>query len=58
MEDSKQIMVYEFIKNHEGKVKVQALEFMPYPKIGYAFDRFNKNIDQLYDESNVIMGDV
>ena len=58
LDDSKQIMVYEFIKNHEGKVKVQALEFMPYPKIGYAFDRFNKNIDQLYDESNVIMGDV
>ena len=39
-------------------MNVQALEFMSYPRIGYAFDRFNKNIDQLYDESNAIMGDV
>ena len=58
LDDSKKIMVYEFIKSDEGKVKVQALEFMSYPKIGYAFDRFNENIDQLYDESNVIMEDV
>ena len=58
LDDSKNIMVYEFIKNNEGRVNVQALEFMSYPRIGYAFDRFNKNIDQLYDESNAIMGDV
>ena len=51
LDDSKQIMVYEFIKNHEGKVKVQALEFMPYPKIGYAFDRFNKNIEKAREEA-------
>ena len=58
LDGSKNIMVYEFIKNDEGRVKVQALEFMSYPGIGYAFERFNNNIDQLYDESNAIMGDV
>lgn len=57
LDDTKNIMVYEFIRNEEGKVKVQALEFMSYPRIGYEFDRFNENIDQLYDESNLIMGD-
>ena len=57
LDDTKNIMVYEFIRNEEGKVKVQALEFMSYPRIGYEFDRYNENIDQLYDESNLIMGD-
>ena len=52
---TKSIGVYEFIKNEEGKVKVSALEFMSYPRIGYEFDRFNENIDQLYNESNSIM---
>ena len=51
----KRMMVYEFVKNQEGKVKVSALEFMSYPQIGYEFDRFNENIDQLYNESNSIM---
>lgn len=58
LDDSKNIKVYEFIKSDEGRVKVQPLEFMSYPRIGYAFDRFNQNIDELYDESNAIMGDV
>ena len=53
--NKKNVMVYEFVKNQEGKVKVSALEFMSYPRIGYEFDRFNENIDQLYDESNSIM---
>nr|WP_296031871.1 hypothetical protein [uncultured Dorea sp.] len=55
LDDTKNVMVYEFVKNQEGKVKVSALEFMSYPRIGYEFDRFNENIDQLYDESNSIM---
>ena len=49
-------MVYDFKKNEKGKVRVEALEFMAYPRIGYLFDRFNENIDQLYNESNSIMG--
>ena len=57
LDGTKNVMVYEFIKNREGKVKVEELEFMSYPRIGYEFDRFNENIDQLYDESNSIMGD-
>lgn len=57
LDDSKNIKAYEFIKSDEGRVKVQPLEFMSYPRIGYAFDRFNQNIDELYDESNAIMGD-
>lgn len=56
LDDKKNVMVYEFKKNKEGKVKVEALEFMAYPRIGYSFDRFNENIDQLYNESNSIMG--
>ena len=55
LDDEKNVMVYEFVKNQEGKVKVSALEFMSYPQIGYEFDRFNENIDQLYNESNSIM---
>ena len=57
LDETKNVMVYEFIKNKKGKVKVEALEFMAYPRIGYEFDRFNENIEQLYDESNSIMGD-
>lgn len=56
LDDTKNVMVYEFIKNKDGKVKVEALEFMSYPRIGYEFDRFNENIEQLYNESNSIMG--
>ena len=55
IDDKKHVMVYEFVKNQEGKVKVSAFEFMSYPQIGYEFDRFNENIDQLYNESNSIM---
>lgn len=57
LDDTKNIMAYEFIKDKNGKVKVKALEFMSYPQIGYEFDRFNENIDQLYAESNSIMED-
>lgn len=56
LDDTKDVMAYEFIKNKDGKVRVEALEFMAYPRIGYSFERFNENIDQLYDESNSIMG--
>ncbi len=55
LDDTNHVAVYEFTKNREGKVKVSALEFMSYPQIGYEFDRFNENIDKLYDESNSIM---
>lgn len=55
LDDTKTVMVYEFIKNQEGKVRVSQIDFMSYPQIGYEFDRFNENIDQLYNESNVIM---
>ena len=55
LDDTNYVAVYEFTKNREGKVKVSALEFMSYPQIGYEFDRFNENIDKLYDESNSIM---
>lgn len=54
----KNVMVYEFVKNREGKVTVENLEFMSYPRIGYEFERFNENIEKLYDESTSIMGDV
>lgn len=56
LNNKKNVMVYEFIKNKEGKVRVEALEFMEYPRIGYMFERFNENIDQLFNESNSIMG--
>lgn len=51
----KDVRVYEFIKSKKGKVKVEELEFMAYPRIGYDFGRFNENIDQLYQESSFIM---
>lgn len=55
LDNTKNVGVYEFIKTKDDKVKVVELEFMPYPRIGYEFGRFNENIDQLYDESNLIM---
>ena len=57
LDEDKNIGVYEFIKNEDGKVRVEKLEFMSYPKIGYDFERFNENINQLYEESNLIMED-
>lgn len=53
LDNTKNVGVYEFIKTKDDKVKVVELEFMPYPRIGYEFGRFNENIDQLYDESNL-----
>lgn len=55
LDNTKNVGVYEFIKTKDDKVKVVELEFMPYPRIGYEFGRFNENIDQLYDESNLII---
>ena len=55
--DNKTVMVYEFKKDNDDKVRVEPLEFMEYPQIGYCFERFNENIDQLYNESNFIMED-
>lgn len=55
LDKEKNVMVYEFKKNANGKVKVDCLEFMQYPRIGYEFGRFNENIDKLYDESTYIM---
>lgn len=55
LNNTRNVMVYEFKKNKNGKVKVEELEFMSYPRIGYEFDRFNENIEQLYKESNSIM---
>lgn len=57
LDESKHVMVYEFVKHRDGSVTVENLEFMSYPKIGYEFERFNENIDQLYDESASIMED-
>ena len=57
LSEEKNVMVYEFVKNKEGAVKVENLEFMSYPRIGYEFERFNENIEKLYDESTSIMGD-
>lgn len=51
----KTVNIYEFKKNEKGSVVIERLEFFDYPKIGYDFERFNENIDMLYDESNCIM---
>lgn len=55
--ENKTVMVYEFRKDNDDKVRVEPLEFMEYPQVGYCFERFNENIDQLYNESNYIMED-
>lgn len=57
LDEQKNVTVYEFVKTRDGHVTVENLEFMSYPKIGYEFERFNENIEQLYDESTSIMED-
>lgn len=54
LDNDKKIIVYEFKKAENGKVRVNALDFITYPKIGYSFERFNENIDNLYEEASCI----
>ena len=54
LDNDKKIIVYEFKKAENVKVRVNALDFITYPKIGYSFERFNENIDNLYEEASCI----
>lgn len=46
--------IYEFQDNGSGQTVVEKLEFMSHPLIGYDFQLFNKNLDELYDEAEQI----
>ena len=46
--------VYEFLNGRGGGTKVERLEFISHPLMGYDFQLFGKNLDKLYDEAEKI----
>lgn len=46
--------VYEFQNTETGKTRVERLEFISRPLMGYDFELFGKNLDKLYDEAERI----
>ena len=52
---SRDIHVYQFISD-ENKTEVSELEFSEVPFTGYDFSLFNKNAQNIYEETKSAMG--
>lgn len=50
------VHVYQFVNLPNGKSKVEELKFQKVPYIGYDFSQFSDNLNNLYEESKIIMG--
>lgn len=53
---SKNIHVYQFIDDIQGKNKVEELEFSNVPYTGYNFTLFNNSTINLFEEAKIAMG--
>lgn len=49
------VHVYQFVNQEDGSSCAEELEFQTMPYIGYDFNLFMKNLDQLYHETDVII---
>lgn len=52
--DSK-VHVYQFVNQEDGSSYAEELEFQTMPYIGYDFNLFMRNLDQLYHETDIIL---
>ena len=49
------VHVYQFVNHSDGSSEVQELEFQKAPYVGYDFKLFMKNLDELYEETDIIL---
>ncbi len=54
LSDSK-VHVYQFVNQSDGSSHVEELKFQTVPYIGYDFNLFMKNLDELYNETDIIL---
>lgn len=52
--DSK-VHVYQFVNRSDGNSYVEELKFQTMPYIGYDFNLFTQNLDELYNETDIIL---
>lgn len=51
----KNVHVYQFVNQPDGRSRVEELPFQTVPYVGYDFNLFMKNMDELYDETEIIL---
>lgn len=49
------VHVYQFVNQPDGGSSVEELKFQTMPYIGYDFNLFMRNLDELYNETDVIL---
>lgn len=54
---NKNVKVYQFVNDEEGKSAVSELEFRTTPYVGYDFSLFTENSMELYNEAEIILKD-
>lgn len=53
--ESRAVHVYQFVNRSNGQSRVSELKFRTQPYVGYDFGLFMKNLDTLYEETEIIM---
>lgn len=51
------VHVYQFVNQPDGSSHVEELEFQTMPYMGYDFNLFMQNLDELYKETDIILKD-
>lgn len=49
------VHVYQFVNQSDGNSHVEELEFQTMPYVGYDFNLFMRNLDELYHETDIIL---
>lgn len=55
--ENKNVKVYQFVNDEEGRSTVNELKFRNTPYLGYDFSMFTKNSMELYHEAEIILED-
>ena len=49
------VHAYQFVNQSDGYSYVEELEFQTMPYVGYDFNLFMRNLDELYNETDIIL---
>lgn len=49
------VHVYQFVNQVDGSSSVEELKFQKVPYVGYDFNLFTRNLDELYHETDIIL---
>ena len=49
------VHVYQFVNQADGRSHVEELQFQTMPYVGYDFNLFMRNLDELYHETEIIL---